>query len=151
MSNARALNSGQVLLPTNPQDKKNINEGLVSPNNQFQLQYQNDGNIVLYEQLSKAPREVVQNGGTNHKITPATSYAIVAGNKDLDGKYNGRLVIVDNGSAFWYTDAQGPNNCNLYLNNDGALYFALSEDGSKTIVDIAKGTFVSSEKRAKAS
>ncbi|MDE1464558.1 hypothetical protein [Spartinivicinus poritis] len=151
MNNARALNSGQALLPTNPQDKKNINEGLISPNNKYQLQYQNDGNIVLYEQLSKDPRKVVQNGGTNHKISPATSYAIVAGSKDLNGKYNGRLVIVDNGSAYWYTDAQGPNNCNLYLSNEGDLYFAMSEDGNRTIVDVSKGTFVSAEKRAKAS
>jgi hypothetical protein len=138
-ANQGVLKSGQTLLPTDPH-RAAINQGLVSPNGLYQLQYQNDGNLVLYKSAQPS-RDVIESAGTNRPITRENSY----GEMSADGRLK-ILYLTDNKKegytweTVWETVAKGPKDCNLYLNDEGQLYFAMNHDGEKTPVNIANGT-----------
>lgn len=137
-ANQGVLKSGETLLPTDPH-RASINNGLVSPNSVYQLQYQNDGNLVLYK-MATPSREAIESAGTNHAITRENSHGQMAA--------DGRLKILDltdnkkegfEWTTYWKSDAQGPAGCNLYLDDEGQLYFAMERDGERTPVHIANG------------
>lgn len=135
MSNMSVLMSGQSLVPTDPTAPGAINYGLVSVNKSYQLQYQNDGNLVFYKLDGHTPLE---SAATNRAITPQ-SYAM------MDS--NGRFVLIDvpahgDPTTYWQSDAQGPAGCNLYLDNDGVLFFAMQESGERTILNVSQGQVI---------
>ena len=134
MANEGVLKSGDCLQPTNPGIWP-INQGTVSPNGNFQLQYQNDGNLVLYQtpvgMKEGDSRKVMQTARTNIDLGKwHDSYA--------EMKPNGKLTIVhvsDHGQIEdqWATQAHGPEGCNLYLDNSGGMYYAMSSDDPKKV------------------
>lgn len=135
MSKAAELASGQQLSQTDPDAPGAINQGLVSPNNVYQLQYQNDGNLVLYK-FSKPnlspERDETQSSGT-HSVQ--SDYFNSMAEMMPDGKFAIRHES-DKGEFTTQAYYQGPAGCNLYLTNDGELFLAKSEDGPRTVVTL---------------
>jgi hypothetical protein len=107
----------------NPGESLQVDESLASPNGQFSLRVQEDGNLVLYSQDGQP---MWASGTDGQEVSTATM------------QDDGNLVLyAPGGAAVWASDTFGNGGAYLVLQDDGNLVI-YSADGQPEVEPTAR-------------